>query len=117
MLLTKSEQKKIQKYIEKQMILDNELIRNLLGDPDLELLFIKHMIKKDYAQAFKLCLDIQDVWLNLNQIQIVINYIDPTINQDMSELSIFGQTDTFNFEALNNRLQIKLTQLYYTIFE
>lgn len=37
MLLTKIEQEKIQSYIENQLIINQQEIRNLFEDPDLEL--------------------------------------------------------------------------------
>lgn len=116
MLLTRAEQDKIQSFAIECMIKNQQAIRNLLGDPDLELQFIEHMIERKYKEAFELCLAIDGVWLNVEQIQIIINYLDPTINQDMSELSIFGPTESFNFEILNNRLRIKLTKLCNMIY-
>lgn len=117
MLLTRAAQLKIQMYIEKQMILNQEQIRNLFGDSDLELLFIKHMIEKKYDQAFKLCINVQDVWLNLDQIQIIINYLDPTINQIMSEYHIFEQNKTSNdFNKLCTKIETKLNKIYTIIY-
>jgi hypothetical protein len=121
MLLTRIEQEKLQSYVIKNMIKEHQQLRNLLDDPDLELQFIEYMIEKKYKAAFELCLSIDNVWLNFNQIQIIINYLDPTINQEISKYYIFDQTNDTNNSKLFNQIytsiQNKLNKICSIIFD
>ena len=118
MLLTKTEQEKLQSYVIKNMIENQQAIRNLLDDPDLELQFIEHMIERKYKAALELCLAIDGVWLNVDQIQIIISYLDPTIKQEMSRYHIFDPTDNSNrFDLMYMSIQDKLNKLPDIIFD
>lgn len=55
MQLTRIEQEKIQSYVIKNMIENQQAIRNQFVDTSNELTFIDYMIEKNYKQAFDLC--------------------------------------------------------------
>lgn len=118
MLLTRNEREKLQLYAVESMTKNQQAIRNLFDDPDLELQFIEYMIERKYKAAFELCLDIDSVWLNVGQIQIIIDYLDPTINQEMSRYHIFNLTDDSNkFDLVYTSIQNKLNKLCTIIFD
>jgi len=118
MLLARNEREKLQLYAVESMIKNQQAIRNLLDDPDLELQFIEYMIERKYKAAFELCLAIDGVWLNVGQIQIIINYLDPTINQEISRHHIFNLTDNSNkFDLVYTSIQDKLNELCAIIFD
>lgn len=116
MLLTKIEQEKIQSYIENQLIINQQEIRNLFEDPDLELPFINHMINKNYNWAFKACTEVYNVHGNIQFMRYLLNMFYPSVDRDWARYFILVQTETSDdFELFDKCLtnECKAFELMY----
>ena len=103
MLLTKTEQEKLQLYVIKNMIENQQAIRNQFDEVDFELQFIDYMIEKKYKQAFDLCCANFNVYDNSIFIQHILYYIYPELSKVHAKCSILTQTSTNdNFELIDN---------------
>lgn len=94
MLLSKSEQEKLQSYVIKNMIENQQSIRNQIDEVDIELLFIDYMIKKEYKQAFQIICNDFNMFNSLDFITNITDFIFPKVRNNWAEYYIFGQTDT-----------------------
>jgi len=94
MLLTKIEQEKLQSYVIKNMIENQQAIRNQFDDTNNELTFIDYMIEKKYKQAFDLCCAVFSVYDSFMFIQHILYYIYPGLSKVQANCSILTQTST-----------------------
>ena len=121
MLLTKTEQEKIQSYVINNMIEDQSNIRVLFNDVDNELSFIDYMIEKKYKQAFDLCCAVFNVYETKQFIQNVLDYIYPELKKEQAEYNIFIQNVLSNDFAFEDKLIMykydKLATLQNIIFD
>lgn len=120
MLLTKTEQEKIQAYIEKQLIINQQDIRNLFEDLDLELPFIDYMINKDYKHAFEACTKVYNVHGNAQFMRYLLNMFYPSVDRDWAKYFILVQTETSDdFELFDKCLTNEckaFEQIYLSIY-
>lgn len=89
MLLTSAEQAELRTYCIYNMIKNQQAIRNLFGDPDLELPFIDAMIEQNYKRAFDLCCAVFNVYDKEQFIQNVLDYIYPDIRKKQARYNMF----------------------------
>ena len=121
MLLTKTEQEKIQSYAINNMIADQSSIRVLFDDVDNELSFIDYMIEKKYKQAFDLCCAVYNVYTNEVFIQNVLDYIYPELRKEQAEFSMLVKNLCINDFVFEEKLVMKqynqLATLQHIIFD
>lgn len=89
MLLTKTEQEKTQSYVIKNMIEEQQRIRELFEDKEYEQAFIEYMINKDYANAFELCTRVFNVHANIDFMIELLNLFFPNVRRNWAKYYIF----------------------------
>jgi hypothetical protein len=113
MLLTKTEQEKIQSYVIKNMIENQQSIRNQVDEVDSELLFIDCMIEKKYKQAFTnicenfICTTDQQFMVN------VINFIQPNVNKNWAKYNSLEALNLLDdVDMYDNCLEYNMKEFY-----
>ena len=112
MQLTRIEREKLQSYIIKNMIENQQAIRNQFDDTSNELTFIDYMIEKKYKQAFDLCCAVFNVYDSFMFIRHILYYIYPELSKVQANYIILTQTSTdVSFELIDKYVMYEYDKL------
>ena len=120
MLLTKDEREKIKSYIEYNLIVEHQAIIDWMEDTETEREFINCMINKNYASAFKICVERFNVHSNSQFMSQLLNLFYPSVKRDWAKYFILVQTSTFDDFALFDKCMSNerkaFTEIYKAVY-
>ena len=117
MLLTRDEQEKLQLYVIKNMIENQQAIRAQFNDYEVDfgLQFIDYMIEKKYKQAFDLICANFNVYDSFIFMSHILYYFYPNIVKEQAKYNIFVQTNTSDDFEIFDKLVMNENEKYSTL--